>query len=255
MASGLCVRTWSAESWPQSTRKLLEMPDPRCGSRITFTPLGESSRASSESSGCDSESPVTSSVFSGSLRAGGCLRSAGANASGVTGGTPVLVTATLANESTASSLSSGESHAVASCEAAASGSLSPSQPAGLPTARTSVSPGPEFICSPWRRIDGPSNRIRTNEQISTAMMPSRARKRRRPCWSNRLIRLSSSGISLEAEVDEGGDAVRGHRRTRKRDADRQPDAEDRSLDPLDAPLEALNPSGGQELQTGPGGDR
>ena len=51
----------------------LEIPVPRCGSRITSTPSGASRRASSVSSGVDSESPVTSSVssacFGGGVRA------------------------------------------------------------------------------------------------------------------------------------------------------------------------------------------
>ncbi len=190
-ASGLSLRTWSEDSWPQSTRKLLEMPEPRCGSRSTFTPAGASERASEVSSGVDSESPVTSSVFSGFGAGGFSPSAAGSNASGVTGGTPVVCSASVANEPLPSRLSSGRTHAVASSATWANGSASAIAPAGLPTNSTTSRPIPGFICSPARRAESPAKTTSSAATRNVAQIASRARKRDRPCWSKRPIRLSS----------------------------------------------------------------
>src|SRR5215211_8903438 len=89
-ASGSSRATCEVESWPQSTKVVLEIAVPRCGSRTTSTPCGARRRASSVSSGVASESPVTSKVSSGCFGGVGAPTWAGSNASGVTGGTPRL---------------------------------------------------------------------------------------------------------------------------------------------------------------------
>ena len=64
IASGSSSRVWRTEIEPQSPTCALEMPVPTCGSRTTSIPSPSSRRATSASSGIDSESPVTSTVSS-----------------------------------------------------------------------------------------------------------------------------------------------------------------------------------------------
>ena len=64
-ASGLSCLTSRTESLPQSTIEVSEIIVPMWASRSTLMPFGARLRAISASSGCDIESPVTSTVFSG----------------------------------------------------------------------------------------------------------------------------------------------------------------------------------------------
>src|SRR4051794_2420944 len=255
MASGWSRETWRAESCPQSTRKLFEMPVPRCGSRITRTSSPARSRPIAASSGVDIESPVTSRVRRRRFGAGRAPSWAGSNASGVTGGTPPRASVTVATvkASRASSRGSGESQEVAWSATVASGSWSAIQPAGFPTASTTSRPTPGGICSPARRTAAPAKRTSRSAAMLTAMIPSRARKRRRPCSSKRLMRLSSG--TSEAEVDERSDTLAGHRRPHEEDQHGEPGPERRGPDLLDPDLEALDRPLGQQLQADHGNDR
>src|SRR5690242_1954422 len=65
VASGTSFLTCEIDNLPQSTIEVSEMPVPTWASRTTLMPFGVSVRATSASSGCDMESPVTSTVFNG----------------------------------------------------------------------------------------------------------------------------------------------------------------------------------------------
>src|SRR4051812_19394080 len=108
---------------------------------------------------------------------------------------------------------------------------------------------PGDICSPARRTEAPSKRISSSEMIATETTASRARKRRSPCWSKRLIRLSSvERVISEAEVDERGHALARHGGADERHQDGEADGQQRRLHALEAHLEALHAARGQQLQ-------
>src|SRR3954447_11879164 len=252
IASGWSCATWRAASLPQSTSTDWEIAVPMCGSRIVLTPAWPASeRATSRSSGIDMESPVTSTVCSGRGGAGFRPRARASKASGVTGGTPPARAPAAGAEKPPGpeprSLS-GESQAVRGGAAEASGSWSAIHPAGRPTASTNVRPGPEPISRPWRRMDGPSQRMSSTAATPTTISASRARKRR-PRRSQGGRGVSSEGDNgSEAEVDERGHALAGHGGGHRGDDDRQPGAEERRVQALEPAPEGLDRALGQQLQ-------
>ena len=86
-ASGASRRVWRAASSPQSASPSFDSPVPTCGSRSTSTPSPTSRRASSASSGIESESPVTSSLPSGRFAGAASPSCAGSNDDDGTAGT------------------------------------------------------------------------------------------------------------------------------------------------------------------------
>ncbi len=187
-ASGRSRATWLRESLAQSRTSLFEIPVARCGSRTTSTPSGESRRASSWSSGIESESPVTSSFSSGRLAGGGEPIATGSKASGPIGGTRSPAGAAApASKPPPSSSSSGESPAVSSAWASANGSVSAIHPAGSPTEATMSRPTPGSSSLAARSIEPPERTIRISAATAIATTASRALTLRTPSRSNRLI--------------------------------------------------------------------
>src|ERR1035437_9315091 len=259
-ASGWSCLTCRAASFAQLTMKVVEMPVPRCGSRITRTPAGASSCARSESSGWDIESPVTSSVCSARLGGAGAPIVLGSKASGVTGGMrPASPAAPSWKPPGPPRLGSGESHAVALWLTLASGRRSAIQPAGRPTASTASRPTPEFISSPALRIEAPSKRISRTAARSTTRTASRARKRRWSDRSKRPIRLSSRGrrgaVNSEAEVDERRNALAGDGCAHERYDKRQHHRERHRAQALEVQLDPRQRARRQQLETDHDNDR
>src|SRR3954470_23587040 len=257
IASGEYFFTWATDSFAQSTIDDCEMPVPRCGSRTTFT-LPASRRASSWSSGCDIESPVTSSVFNGFFGPAAAPTAPGSKASGVTGGTPpAVVTDSDANPPPVEPRScSGESHPVRWWPIEANGNASPPREVGFPTAWTSVFPTPPPISAPARFTDPPANSTSSPTATKTAISASRAVNVRSPAASNRPSRPSSrTRATSEAEVDEGRHALRGYGGRDEQDQHGERSAEHRRRDALESQPQPVERPRRQELEADHDDDR
>ena len=177
--------SWDAcveESWPQSTRPVLEIPVARCGSRVTCTPApwSASLRAISMSSGVESESPVTSSRVERLRRARHRRPPAGPHGRRARPGSRCPT-----------SCWSGESQEVRSRRVSANGSSSETQPVGPAIALMMSRPSPGLSSSAAFRTAPPA-KISSRTVVSvTALTASQALKRRRSQRSKRSIRLSS----------------------------------------------------------------
>ncbi len=197
-ASGSSLATCLADSLPQSSRSVFEIPVPTCTSRTVLTPSPASRRASSASSGWASESPVTRTVFSSRGRSAFAPSSTGSNSEGDTGPPaaarpPPAGVAASAKPPPPSRSSSGESQASASPAADSSGSRSASQPVGLPTASTTSRWNPGSISSPALRTEPPASRIRMSRAPTTTSTESRA-GRRRPRGASGTLSWGSRAI-------------------------------------------------------------
>src|SRR3954452_3322441 len=273
-ASGSSSAAWVEESLPQSTRPVFEMPVARCGSLVTCTPAPWSAnlRASSMSSGVESESPVTSRRSSGCGVLGG---------GGVTGAARPGLTPP-ASKPLPVSCWSGESQEVRSRRVSANGSGSEIPPAGPATALTTSRPRPG-LSSSAAFLTAPPAKIRRRSVVSaTALTASQAVNRLRPQRSKRPIRLSSPWgwpsrpgpasasisaivsnssesprsrlvvasviVGSEAEVVEWGDALARNRRADDQDHEGESRPQEQRLEPAETELDALHRALGKELE-------
>ena len=219
------------------------MPVPTCGSRSTLTPSPASRRASSASSGIDSESPVTSSVSSAPRR-----RGRGAERGGIErlgrhrrhaarpAGPP--------ERRPRRSRRRPRAQASASSDASSNGSRSATQPAGSPTARTTSrsTPGLHVLAGVADRGSLEQHEQHDGEQDHEDRR--RGRGRRRPAGG---VGTGSrdSGTGSELEVDERRDACR---RARSR-----PTTRDHAARPGRARAPAASPPAARIRSSGAGG--
>ena len=240
-ASGVLCLTCSAESWPQSTRSVLEMPVPRCASRTVLTPSDARSRASSASSGWASESPVTSSVPSFASRLGFSPSAAGSKASGVTGAAPpeTVAAPALAGGGVEGPRPAGQLLVGRQPRRRAVDGVGERQPVGEPARRCAdrahdgaLDAGVQLLARAADRVALQQDEQERGEDRRRGSR--RARVRRRPVGRSRMKGSRWVGTS-ELEVDERWHALAGHRRSHEHDDHRhasrraRPDAGARSV--------------------------